>query len=493
MLPLKTLRDRERRPRPVRSGKILVALAMMLPAALGVCGLVLDGGLISSASRRAQQVADGAATAAAAELRWKGSGAAAVAQRYVRVLNGLTSATVTTNVPPQSGDHAGDSDFVEVIVQMPVSTHVMRAAGTSTVRARAVAGAAASTAPAAWMVLDPNPPSINVLGLPILLPSVTPLLGGLEVLGLGCVTVQGSVLVNNRWGGFDENWQPVGNPTLRTACTCTPILPLTRLKASDVRVVGGVCNPSAYRGLGSSSESVLKANRHPVPDPYAKLPPPTTASDPANVSTTYYGIRTIIGIPLIGLPTVLQPGVYDWITVVSGKVIFTPGIYIIRGKNPLTQIGLSMIAGEVQAEGVMFYLTDTASYSGSGVSVDHSDGESSPGDAGVLTLLPSALIDLALPGSSFSGLDSPGSPYHGMIIMQRRKDRRPILLVKQSLLGGVNFGGNIYAKWGHVVIAGQGLFRSAVACGSLRILDVLTCEFRPTNPLPPATDVFLVE
>ena len=301
------------------------------------------------------------------------------------------------------------------------------------------------------------------------------------------------MIVNNKWGGLDENWEEVGDSFLRHACTCTPILPLTRLKATDVRVVGGVCNPHAYRGISASGDPVLHANRHPVPDPYTNVPPPTTASDPTNVSTAYYASKTIIGIPLIGLPTVLQPGIYDWITVVSGKVVFAPGIYIIRGKHPLTQIGLSMIAGEIKAEGVMFYLTNTASYSASGSSPDHADGESSPGNPGVLTLLPSALIDLALPGSSFSGLNSPGSPYHGMVIMQRRQDRRPIILVKQSLLGGTSFQGNIYAKWAHVVIAGQGLFRSAIACGSLRILDVLNCEFEPADPLPAATDVFLVE
>ncbi len=483
-----TCRSRSRQ----RSGKILVALAVLLPSAVAICGLVLDGSQMTVASRRAQQVADAAATAAAAELRLNGSGAAAVVSRYVHDLNGLTSATVTTHVPPQSGEHAGNSRFVEVILQLPVKTNLMGLTSPVNVRARAVAGYEAVTAPAALVILDPSPPTINVLALPILLPSVTPLLGGLEVLGLGAVNVHGAVLVNNEWGGFNEDWEQVGEASLRHACTCTPILPLTRLRATDIRVTGGVCNPNAYRGL-EAGKDVLTANRHPVPDPYRTLPPPTTAVDSSNVSAVYHGTRTVIGIPLIGLPTVLQPGVYDWITVVSGRVIFQPGVYIIRGKHPLTQIGLTMLAGQIEAEGVMFYLTDTTSYSAGGTNADHWDGEISPGNPGVLNLLPSALIDLALPGSSFSGLNSPGSPYHGMIMMQRRHDRRPILLVKQSLLGGVSFRGNIYAKWGHVVIAGQGLFRSAIAAGSLRILDVLNCEFQPDHPLPAATDVFLVE
>ena len=79
---------------------------------------------------------------------------------------------------------------MEVIIDLPVSTHLMRVAGPTIVRARAIAGSEDSTAAAALMVLDPNPPTINVPALPISLPSLTPLLGGLEILGLGAVEVQ---------------------------------------------------------------------------------------------------------------------------------------------------------------------------------------------------------------------------------------------------------------------------------------------------------------
>ncbi len=59
----------------------------------------------------------------------------------------------------------------------------------------------------------------------------------------------------------------------------------------------------------------------------------------------------------------MTPGVYDWIQVVSGKVVFNPGVYIIRSVNPVTQIGLSVLAGQVSANGVMFYITNTTTYS----------------------------------------------------------------------------------------------------------------------------------
>ncbi len=477
----------------LRPGKLLVLLSVLMPTLICIGGLVIDGGVMTATTRKAQHAADVAAAAAAAEIVYGDDSPSQVAERYVRELNGLASATVTTNVPPSSGAYAGENGYVEVIVSLPVKTHLLQFGGTTSVRVRSVAGREAVTSSAAVVVLDPDPPTINLLGLPIALPSVTPLLGGLEVLGLGSVAVDGAIHVNNKWGGYDENDQRVGQSGLRHACSCTPLLPLTRIRCRDLRVVGGVDDPDCYRAFSSGGDPPLKANRFPVPDPYAELPVPTTSADPINVSTVNRGTATVIGLPLIGPPVTLRPGIYEWIQVVSGKAIFEPGIYIIRGKNPLTQISLSVIAGEVDARGVMFYITDTAGYSPSSGLPDAADGETSPGNPGVLTLLPSVLIDTALPGNRFAPLNSPGSPFHGMLLMQRRLDRRPILLIRQSLLGNVDLAGNFYAKWGHIILTGNGAFRSAFVCGSLRLLDVLNCQITPTTPLPAARDVFLVE
>jgi hypothetical protein len=110
-----------------------------------------------------------------------------------------------------------------------------------------------------------------------------------------------------------------------------------------------------------------------------------------------------------------------------------------------------------------------------------------------MNLAPSVLIDASLPGTRLSPLNSPGSPFHGMLLMQRRNDRRPILFVRQSLLGNAYIEGNVYAKWGHLILSGNGEFHSAFVCGSLRVLDVLNCDITPAVSLPPARDIFLVE
>lgn len=147
---------------------------------------------------------------------------------------------------------------------------------------------------------------------------------------------------------------------------------------------------------------------------------------------------------------ILKPGVYEWITIATGNVIFEPG-------------------------------------------VDATDQETHPGKVGVLELLPSTLINIGVLGSSFSPLDSPSSPFDGMMIYQRRHDRRPIVLVQENLLGPGTISGTIYSKWGHLLLAGKGNLDIRIAAGTLRLLALLDMEIAPSWKLDPAYDVYLVE
>ncbi len=479
-----------------RSGKILVLFAVVLPTLLAIASLVLDSGLMMLDSRRMQHVADSAATAAALELV-DGGDLESAAISYVHDFNELPDTQVEVFYPPLRGSYVGLNDYVEVTLRRDHVVHFPRMSGDldePLIETRAVAGREPSTGGAAVVLLDPDPAAITLAPLPISLPSVTPLLGGLEVLGLGRLRVHGAIHVNNTWGGRDENGEQVGSASLlRHACSCTPLLPLTRVLATDVRVVGGVDDPDHYGPLQPGALAPLRANRRAVPDPYASLPPPTTANDSLNVIPTEHGGVTIVNLPPLQPPVVLRPGVYDWIEIVSGRVIFEPGIYVIRGVHPITQIGLSILTGTIRAEGVMFYLTNSASYSVASGLPDQLDGETPPASPGGLTLLPSAIIDAGLLDSRFSPLDSPGSPFDGLLIYQRRQDRRPILIVQQALLGNSQFAGNIYAKWSHVILAANGTYRSAIVAGSLRVATVLDSTIEPIELLPPAYDVYLVE
>lgn len=478
-----------------RSGKILLLFAVLLPTIFSLTALVLDSGMMMLEARRMQHVADAAATSAALEVLNDGD-PDAEALRCVHVDNDMRDAMVLVDSPPLIGSFAGRDGYVEVRLQRGYDPHFASAAGffeDPVIECRAVAGAEPSTAGAAIVLLDPDPAGLTLAPLPLGLPSVTPLVGGLEVLGLGRLRVEGAVHVNNTWGGLDENGAQVGSAGLRHACSCTPVAPLTRVLATDVRVVGGVDDPDNYGSLQAGGSPPLRANRRPVPDPYSWLPAPTTAADPVHVSPSEHGGVSIVNLPLLQPPRVLSPGVYEWIEIVSGRVIFEPGVYVIRGVHPVTQIALTILSGTVRAEGVLFYLTDAPNYSVYSGQPDQLDGETEPAPSGERSLLPSAVIDVGLINSRFSPLDAPGSPFDGLLIYQRRLDRRPILIVQQTLLGNSQFSGNVYAKWGHVILAAHGTYRSAFVAGSLRVATALDSTVAPLELLPPAYDVYLVE
>lgn len=479
-----------------RSGKVLILFAVLLPAMLAMTGLIIDGGILQGTYRRAQHVADAAATAGARELRRTGIAADAEtrATDVARDLNSHRAGGIRVASPPESGRYAGNPDAVEVELGSANTLFSGFVGGSATVelQARAVAGWRPSTAGAAIVVLDPDPPRLSVPPLPAVLPALPSLIGGFELEGIGTVRVDGAVLVNTEWGGYDEHGDPTGEsapPPFGIASI--NLLTPRRLTARDIRVVGGVDDPDAYGSFNVGDSSPLRTGRIAVPDPLRSVPVPTTAADPVNVNGTLRGGVRIIGLP-IGPFQVLNPGVYDWIEVVSGRVRFNPGVYIIRGRNPITQISLNMLAGEIQADGVMFYVTDSASYTPASGSPDSGDGESVPPAPGVLSVLPSTVINLLLPGSRISGINDPSSPYDGIVLFQRRRDRRPVAIVT-SLLANPGVEGTVYAKWGHVILASRGTVDASFVAGTVRIVTALPTTIAPSRLLAPAEDVFLLE
>ena len=481
-----------------RSGKALLFLTMTIPVIFGITGLVVDIGLMSVDDQKLTHASDAAATAGMLTIQQGGSNAsaAAIASSCIQNWNGMGAASVTVNIPPLQGNFAGQPNCLEVVASIDRSTSFSRMIGVgkqATVSARSVASSEPSTAGAAVVVLDPSPPTLTIVGLPVGIAALPSLTGGMEVIGVGKVAVNGSILVNNKWGAADENGDEAGilNGLLH-GITCTPVLPLTHVQAQDIRVVGGVDNPINYGALTAGQPSPLRCNRMSVPDPHRLLPVPTVASDSTNVKSTLKGGVTVISLPLLGTTT-LQPGVYDWIEVVAGNVKFQPGVYIIRGKNPVTGISLNILTGNITADGVMFYITNTATYDGVSGAPDSGDGEAAPSRAATLNLIPSVVINGAVSlGSKFYGLNSPGSPYNGMFIFQRRQDFRPIVITHQALLGAARIQGRLYAKWGHISFVGDSNYDISFVAGTVRFVTVLGMTVAPTALLDPAYDVYLM-
>lgn len=487
--------------RRARNGKVLVMFAVSLPMLLGVAGLVIDGGLLMLADRRAQQAADAAATMAAHVVMEGGSVATAtsVAEDFVHANSGLGTATVTVEIPPVTGPRAGDGAYAEVVVEVETPTyltHLFSGSTSSTVSTRAVAGAKPATSPVGAMVLDPSPESITIDAIPGIVVTAPPLsIGGLEVAGLGRVNIDGAVVVNNEWGGVDRWLDPCGLPdSLRRAVVTLPGAPLEALRTRDLFVVGGVDHPSKYKSIDPGKPCPLRAGVAPTADPLIDLPVPTTSSDPMNVDPTQRGSVLVVagGLPLLS-DVVLNPGVYESISILAGNVTFRPGVYVVRSRNPLTGISVNVVAGRVIAEGVMFYITDDAAYSGVTGGAGAGDGETEPPPAGVSKLVPSVIIDTGLLGSRFTGLDSPGSPFDGMLLFQRRQDRRPIVMASVELIANPELSGRVYAKWGSVLLAGRGEVGLSIAAGTVRFVNALELELNPTDPFDPPREVYLVE
>lgn len=453
--------------------------------------------------RVAQHLADAAATAAANALAngQSMSDATNAAITFANSYNGAGSASVDVQIPPADGAYAGQAGFAQVRVSIPVPTVFMQTVGASslnTVDATAVAGTKDSTGGAAIVILDPDPPGITLPTIAgITLPATPSLvLGGLEILGLGKVTVNGAVLVNNRWGGFDQNGNKVGEPSLlllRAAVTATPLLPLTAMESTDLRVTGGVDYPNLYQNVDPGKSTPLRANQKPVPDPLASLPVPTVSADPVHVDSTLRGGVSIISLPLIGPPTTLSPGVYEYIQILAGNVTLQSGVYIIRNAHPLTGIPLQIVAGTVTGNGVMFYITPNANYSAASGMPDAADPATSAPSFALTGGLISATINVGLLGSQLTPLNGTGSVYDQILIFQNRSDRRIMVLTGNILTTNGGFAGTVYSKWGHTIFGGMGTYDARFVVGSLRFLNILGVTFTPSQLLPAAKDVYLVQ
>ena len=128
-------------------GQMLVLSAFVIVALLAFTGLIVDVGFHYAQRRQAQNATDQAAKAAAYEMTYGGSNAAAIQAALENAHdNGYNNDgvdnTVTVNIPPLSGPHVGDPNYVEVLVTEEPTTffiHVVLGE-TGGVAARGVAG-----------------------------------------------------------------------------------------------------------------------------------------------------------------------------------------------------------------------------------------------------------------------------------------------------------------------------------------------------------------
>ncbi|HKN60039.1 MAG TPA: pilus assembly protein TadG-related protein [Candidatus Acidoferrales bacterium] len=300
------------------AGQAIVVVALALVAILGILGLATDVGYMRYTKRQLQTAADAAAIAGAAELAYSDVTSAAQADSAANgFTNGTNGATVTVNNPPLSGQHIGDSNYVETIVAKTTPTFFAKAFGVKTVTLQARAVAQLGSGNNCIFALDPAAS------------------GALSVDSFASITSQCGIVVESTSG---------------SALSCNF---LASISASSIGVVGGVqsflcsLNPTPVKGI-----TIPNPN-----DPLAYLAKPAIGSCTFSSQQTY----TTTNSPP-SHPSTLNPGVYcGGIQVQPGaSVIFNPGVYILTsggGKGGLTiDIGTNVTTNtSLSPYGVIFY------------------------------------------------------------------------------------------------------------------------------------------
>lgn len=313
----------------------------MLAVLCGFTALSIDVGL-TYVERRDAQTASDAAALAGAKLILDGrtiGAATAEAEEWLEK-NGFATEDVEweINIPPASGPHAGDSDFVEVLVNTEVEAGFARALGWETfpVSARAVAGVENGNGAYSIIVLNES--------------------------DCEAMDFDGNVSIN------------ITNGATFTNSNC-PSNAFSAVGSVDVNtdgnyVVGG------WEVGGASNVSPEPSPATTIEDPLKDVPVPIPPSEPVRSCPSFSGPPGT---------TVLEPGVYDCFIDPSGSwdVEFLPGDYHItggvrmNGNNDfvfgagiytLGGVGLQMTGnGTVEAESVMFYIDEgEVDLSGSG-------------------------------------------------------------------------------------------------------------------------------
>ena len=414
---------------------------LLMPVLLGMVGLTVDGGLILVLKRQTQNAADAAALAAAVDLLKGKSTAVATttAQTYVQTYNNMSDATVTVNIPPSTGPHAGNGAYAEAIITAPYQTSFIQVVGVGTtqnVSARAVAGYEAVSAGDGVITLDQNPQGGK----------------GLQISSSASLSVNGGVTIN--------------------AQGPTALYDVGLVYARDVDVSGGVTsvpNVQSYPSGGGTSPLSQNTGVN-APDPLASLTAPTTSS-----AGNYKVVNTSYGNVSVGnnQTVTLSPGIYTNLSITAGTVTFNPGIYILQGG------GVNITGGTVTGSGVMFYNTSATYDPTTGADTTTKNGDFSG-------------INISSSSVQLSALSDTSSPYNGLLIFQDRSNTKDISL--QGGSNGATVTGTTYARNANLQISGQGTWYSQFIVGLMSITGQgdVTINYAGQN-LGKTNQVFLVE
>jgi Flp pilus assembly protein TadG len=264
-------------------GQASVLMAFAIPVLMAMASLSIDVGYWRYQQRLQQTAADSAARAGAVALGNSASQAAIVAAaRADAAANGFadgSSATVTVNTPPSSGDYAGNPGAVEVIVAKAQPVHFGTFFGQSdTVSARAVA--------------MPSTANRNCIY------ALDPAGAGALTLAGGTVSMPACGMISNGGLTFDAG----------------------SVNAASIGYAGGSASVNATSfSLASPQPAVAAADPCPTISGCAYLTSTPPVSGTCASQTTFNSAGTVT----------LSPGNYCSQVLVEGggPVVFSPGVY----------------------------------------------------------------------------------------------------------------------------------------------------------------------
>jgi Flp pilus assembly protein TadG len=382
--------------------------------------LVIETSRMMARSEEIQTAADSAALVAAEMLNRGATNTTArtTTINFASTYNGVTPGSVQLDLPPSTGPYANQSSYAEVKMISGFETPLARlvqGSSTALLHARAVAGPKTAPWPDLLLTLDNQ--------------SVP----GLQASGPGQLRVEGTCTVNSRGGGVDET----GLPVTGLAGYGAQVSQLGLLIASQVRVTGGVNDPTRFEGLTPNSTAPLLCRAGWTPDPFKDLPAPRAA---LGVNIIDRGrIRSTSSLST----STARPGLYSEILVSAGTVTFQPGFYVIRGGS------LTLTGGTISGQGVLFYLTGS-DYSALYGTPDNGDGENTPSTT---TTMGGVTISTQV---NLTGYGDSASPFYGMLIHTRRFNTNPIVLSSPQTAGTLS--GTVYSKWGPLTLSGSGIY-----------------------------------
>ncbi len=427
------------------SGQVFIILILAMVVLMGFAALALDGGMLYSERRRAQNAVDAGVLAAAlamtksqnlhvAALERAGSNGYATTwgpcdpPGFDCTLGTGSKWTVQVSSPPRTGEYSGYSEYIQLTITSSVDTSfsqvIFKGPLRTTVEAVSRVRLAGNIAPG-YAIYSASEHDCK----------------GIWFSGTGDTVVNGGSIFSNSDAGSAGCQSGVqdGSGTV----TVGPA-------SENIQVVGTFDAGGSGFVTPTPVEGVAHGYLRPVP-----LPDCTGLAD--------FGKKTV---PPSGSTTLL-PGRYESIDILPGATVtMSPGMYCIYGTNGFTGLG-----GSITGTGVMIYL-----------------------QAGDFGLGGTALVALAAEQAAGVLLDASQNDWRGMLVYVDPSNSGTVNLTGNT---GTTYTGAIYAPGSQCTINGTGdsigLLNSQIICDKVKITGTAQVTFdlseNDTYALPSSIDL----